>query len=135
MAQLVKNPPAMQDLVRSLGWGDPLEKGKATHSIILAWRIPWTLHTPWDHKESDTTERLSLSFTLCDLTRNHLLIFANRCQWLTILVKWLQMHLFYAAVQRLDFKGMYHSVNGSFYYFTLRSNIYLWCDRVDNRKC
>ena len=38
---LVKNPPAMQEiLVRFLGWEDPLEKGKATHSSILAWRIP-----------------------------------------------------------------------------------------------
>ena len=45
MAQLVKNPPAMwESWVRSLGWGDPLEKGKATHSSILAWRIPWTVH-------------------------------------------------------------------------------------------
>ena len=44
MAQLVKNHPAMQETwVRSLGWEDPLEKGKATHSIILAWRIPWTI--------------------------------------------------------------------------------------------
>ena len=41
MIQLVKNPPAMQETwVRSLGWEDPLEKGKATHSSILAWRIP-----------------------------------------------------------------------------------------------
>ena len=32
------------DLARSLGWEDPLEKGKATHSSILAWRIPWTIH-------------------------------------------------------------------------------------------
>ena len=41
IAQLVKNPPAMQDsMVQSLGRGDPLEKGKATHSRILAWRIP-----------------------------------------------------------------------------------------------
>ena len=44
VAQLVKNPPAMKEtLVRSLGWEDPLEKGKATHSSILAWRIPWTV--------------------------------------------------------------------------------------------
>ena len=44
VAQLVKNPPAMQETwVRSLGWEDPLEKGKATHSSILAWRIPWTV--------------------------------------------------------------------------------------------
>ena len=42
-AQLVKNSPAMQETwVPSLGWEDPLEKGKATHSSILAWRIPWT---------------------------------------------------------------------------------------------
>ena len=44
MAQLVKNPPTMWEAwVRSLGWEDPLEKGKATHSSILAWRIPWTV--------------------------------------------------------------------------------------------
>ena len=44
IAQLVKNPPAMQEIpVRFLGWEDTLEKGKATHSIILAWRIPWTV--------------------------------------------------------------------------------------------
>ena len=43
MSQLVKNPPAMQETwIRSLGWEDPLEKGKANHSSILAWRIPWT---------------------------------------------------------------------------------------------
>ena len=43
VAQLVKNPPGMQETwVRSLGWEDALEKGTATHSSILAWRIPWT---------------------------------------------------------------------------------------------
>ena len=43
MAQLVKNPPAMWEIwVWSLGWEDPLEKGMATHSSILSWRIPWT---------------------------------------------------------------------------------------------
>ena len=43
VAQLVKNPPAMHETqVRSLGWEDPLEEGKASHSSILAWRIPWT---------------------------------------------------------------------------------------------
>ena len=43
MAQTVKNPPAMwKTQVRSLGQEDPLEKGMATHSSILAWRIPWT---------------------------------------------------------------------------------------------
>ena len=44
VAQLVKNLPAMRKTwVLSLGWEDPLEKAKATHSGILAWRIPWTL--------------------------------------------------------------------------------------------
>ena len=44
VAQLVKNPAAMRETwVLSLGWEDPLEKGKATHSSILVWRIPWTV--------------------------------------------------------------------------------------------
>ena len=55
VAQLGKNPAMRETWVWSLGWEDPLEKGKATHSSILAWRIPW------GHKESDTTDRLSLS--------------------------------------------------------------------------
>ena len=43
VAQLVKNLPAMQEIwVQSLGWENPLEKGMATHSSILAWRFPWT---------------------------------------------------------------------------------------------
>ena len=44
VAQLVKNPPTMQETwVRSLDWEDALEKGVATHSSILAWKIPWTI--------------------------------------------------------------------------------------------
>ena len=44
VAQMVKNLPAMQETqVQSLGWEDPPEKGKATHSSILTWRIPWTV--------------------------------------------------------------------------------------------
>ena len=44
MAQLVKNPPAMWETwVQSLSWEDHLEKGKAIHSSILAWRIPWAV--------------------------------------------------------------------------------------------
>ena len=42
----------------SLGWEDPLQKRMATHSIIRAWRIPWTI--PWGCKELDTTDQLSL---------------------------------------------------------------------------
>ena len=44
VVQMVKTLPAMLETwVRSLGWEDPLEKGKATHSSILVWRIPWTV--------------------------------------------------------------------------------------------
>ena len=63
---LVKNPPVMQETpVQFLGGEDPLEKGKATHSSILGWRIPWT-YSPHGGKESKRTEQLSLSlfFTL-----------------------------------------------------------------------
>ena len=46
VAQLVKNPPAMWETWdRSLGWEDSLEKGEASHSSILAWRIPWTVQS------------------------------------------------------------------------------------------
>ena len=53
-----------------------MEKGKATHSIILAWRIPWTeepggLYSPWGHKESDTTEGLTFIFSLLELFQAH----------------------------------------------------------------
>ena len=64
MAQMVKNLPAMQETwVRSLDQEDPLEKGKATHSSILAWRIAW-IEEPgglqlWGHEESDTTKQLT----------------------------------------------------------------------------
>ena len=67
MAQPVKSLPAMQETqVQSLGWEDPSEKGMATHSSILAWKIPWTeepggLYSSWSHKESDSTEQLTLS--------------------------------------------------------------------------
>ena len=54
VAKLVKNPAAMRETwVLSLGWEDPLEKGKATLSSILAWTVPWTA-------KSYTTELLSL---------------------------------------------------------------------------
>ena len=61
---MVKNLPSIQETqVGSLGQED-LEKGMATHSSILAWRIPWTEEPAglslWDRKESDRTERLTL---------------------------------------------------------------------------
>ena len=67
VAQSVKNLPAVQETwVRSLGQEDPLEKRMATHSSILAWRIPWMDRgawkaSPWGHKDLDTTEQLTFS--------------------------------------------------------------------------
>ena len=66
VAQMVKNLPAMQEAqVWPLSWEDPLDKGMTTHSSILAWRIPRTEepggYSPWGHKESDTTELLTVS--------------------------------------------------------------------------
>ena len=72
---MLKNPPAMQETwVRSLGWEDSLEVGMATHSSILAWRIPWTekpggLHTVPGVTESDTTERLSIAHSYPGILR------------------------------------------------------------------
>ena len=61
MAQVVKNLPTMQEIwVGFLDWEDPLEKGMATHSSILAWKIPW-MQRAWraiahEVAESDTME-------------------------------------------------------------------------------
>ena len=65
---MVKYPPAMQEiLVQSLGLEDPLEKGMATHSSIVAWRIPWTeepgrLQSMWSHsvRQDRVTKNLRL---------------------------------------------------------------------------
>ena len=63
MAQLVKSLPAMRETwVRSLGWEDPLEKGMATHSSLLPGEFHG-LYSPWGRRESDTTERHSLSLS------------------------------------------------------------------------
>ena len=76
LAQTAKNPPAMRETrVQSLGQEDPLEEETATHSSILAWRIPqredrgagwasgawWATYSPQGCKESDTTEQLTLT--------------------------------------------------------------------------
>ena len=69
MAQRLKGLPAMRETwVQSLGREDSLEKEMATHSSILAWRIPWTEepggHNPWGRKESGTTEQLHFASSL-----------------------------------------------------------------------
>ena len=77
MAQTVEKSPAMQETwVGSLGQADPLEEGMATHSSILAWRIPWTEEPVGLQsegcKELDTTERLSTVQSACTHTHTHI---------------------------------------------------------------
>ena len=69
MSQTVKNLPAMlETCVQSLGQEDPLEKGIATHSSFLSWRIPWTESlvgcSPWGRQGLDTAQQLTLSLHL-----------------------------------------------------------------------
>ena len=68
---MVRNLPAMQETqVQSPGREEPMEKGKATHSIILAWRIPWAEELgglqSMGSQELNMTERLTLPFSLTD---------------------------------------------------------------------
>ena len=65
VAQLVKNSPAMWETwVLSLGWEDSLEKGKATHSSILAWRIPWAVSSMGSQRVGHDWATFTHSLTL-----------------------------------------------------------------------
>ena len=82
VAQLIKNLPAMQETrVQSLGWEDSLEKGKATYSSILAWRIPW--QPDWYRNWGSWTD-CSVITQLCnlvatELTKDHDFLIKNLC--------------------------------------------------------
>ena len=87
VAQMVKNLPAMQETwVQSFGQEDTLEKGMATHSVILAWRIPWMEEfeelQSMNRKESDMTERLTHIHTemeIAELAQDRLLRVTTGC--------------------------------------------------------
>ena len=86
-----------------LGWKDLLEKGMASHSSIIAWRIPWTeepgrLNSPWGHKESDMTKQLSPFFTYAIL----ILIYSERYE-LKLIFSNTEIQLFQLFVERLYF--------------------------------
>ena len=88
MAQTVKNLPAMQETwVWSLDQEDPVEKGMATHSRILSWRIPWTeewgggSYSPWGCKESDTIEWLTPTKHSNFSTISIKALLTRRCIW------------------------------------------------------
>ena len=85
VAQLVKNLPAMRETwVQSLDWEDPLEKGKATHSSILVWRIPWSVHgvtksRTWlsDFHFHQENQIRGLSVCTCSITHKECLLLSQ----------------------------------------------------------
>ena len=112
VAQTVKNLPAVQETwVQSMGWEDPLEEGMATHSSILAWRIPRTEEPskvyPWDYKESDMSDLHTQTMSLYIYTISSLSIHLSRILSLSIIitqvVKFLLI-LFYGNLQETSFK-------------------------------
>ena len=95
LAQLAKNLPAVWETwVWSLDWDDPLEKGKAIHSSILAWRIP----SPWSHKKLDTTEQLSL----CNWFIGYM-VALQCCVSFCWVTKWMDQLHAYLILSFLDF--------------------------------
>ena len=82
VAQTVKNPPAMPGTwVQSLGWEDPLEEGMATHSSVLAWRIPWTEEP--GRLQSSGSQRVRHDWRdlahMLNLLRNFQTVFQSSC--------------------------------------------------------
>ena len=115
MVRTVKNQPEMQDTwVGSLGWEDPLEKGMAAHSNILAWEIPWTEapgdYNPWDHrvKQDWATFTHILCFYILSFLRVHLR-------------EWLQSDGCWTAVFFVSFMSF------------PRAHYFLWWLQVSNR--
>ena len=100
VTQMVKNPPAMQEIqVQSLGWEDLLEKGVATHSSILAWRVLW------GRIEADTTEQLALAllrFFMRYLDKSRVLFFTLKSYIIRILTLKMQM------IEKCAVKGRCH---------------------------
>ena len=73
VAQLVKNLPAMLETwVRSLSWEDPLEKGKATHSSILVWRIPWSIKSMGSQRIGHDWATFPFTFNLVSFLAIHM---------------------------------------------------------------
>ena len=92
ITQVVKNLPAVWETeIRSLDGEDPLKKGKATHSSILAWRIPQTIYSPWGCKESDTAEWLSLHFKWKETAAGEMPVDLHTVRtvyWWAVLIGW-----------------------------------------------
>ena len=130
-----KNLSAVQEThIRSLGQEDPLEKGTATHTSILAWRIPWTeepreLFCPWGQKESDATEQLSL--TLYRQSK----VLASRMQVMFYFLTCWSLHgsvYFGTIIFQLCFPWCVHF---SACVLHLNNNVYLGGEKMETQSC
>ena len=135
---MVKNLPTVQKTrVQSMGLEDPLEKEMATHSSILAWRIPWTEEPskvyPWDCKESYTSDQHTHTenMSLCIYTISSLSIHLSRILNLSIIitqfVKFLLI-LFFGNLQETSFKVIKSTVFCFVIsvFFILRKSFLFW---------
>ena len=118
MAQRVKNPPAMQETwVRSLGGEDPLEKGTATHSSIVAWRIPWTTV----HGVSESWTRLGdFYFTSVSVTSNNTevsILVDVTSQTCVRVFMGLLCHEVYIYLNLLSMKNCLHKIYSYLYFY------------------
>jgi len=124
VAQMVKNSPAMQETwVRSLGWEDPLEKGKATHSSILAWESHGQRslvdYSPRGHKESDTTEWLSTSTSHHDPS--------NLVIWMRQMNTWVIFFLFLdTGDTSRGYEGIEEISSSGCFILGFKSHFYYW---------
>ena len=107
VAHSVKNPPAMQETwVRSPGWEDPLEKGKATHASILAWRIPLSQRV--GHAWATYTSSMAYSsghVWMWELDHKESWVLKNWCFWTVVLEKTLESPLGCKEIQPVHTKG------------------------------
>ena len=94
VAQLVENLPAMRETwVRSLGWEDPLEKGKATHSSILVWRIPWSIKSMGSQRIGHDWATFPFTFNLVSFLVIHMGILYQQ-PWKTLVLALYQLTFF-----------------------------------------
>ena len=109
VAQLVKNPPATWETwVRSLVWEDPLEKGKAAHFSILAWRIPWTVKSTGSQRvghDWETFTFTSLHVWMWELDYKESWAQKNWCFWTVVLEKTLESPLDWKELKPVNPKG------------------------------
>ena len=113
--QRVGNPPAMQETwVQSQGWEVPLEKGIATYSSILAWRIPWTEepggYSPWGCKKSDTTEWINTQLnSYIHIYKIEYYSTIKKNEIMSFTATWMRLEIIILSIQAEKYK--YHMIS------------------------